>query len=218
DHEPDHPAAAAEQQRERVHPPPPGQRGHGRRRMVLLDPAPVQRRRRAERKHQSRRQVHGRGPWNGRYASAVSAATPTRGRSRRRSNTTKRRSQRGANLRLNASRLSSWKCPFSESRARFCTRSSPFRSASGASRAANGAKFSDTYAKPWSRPQPIASQISHSLKPFGVSRRRGIEDSESADAPCDTAKCRKPAAAPSGPKPTTNTASSSPSRNSVSSA
>ena len=54
--------------------------------------------------------------------------------------------------------------------------------------------MSDTCASPASRAQAIASQISHSLNPFGVSRRRGIDESESAEALRATAKCRKPAA------------------------
>src|SRR5919204_271335 len=101
---------------------------------------------------------------------------PTRGRSRRRSYTTNRRTQHGKNLRLKSSRLSSWKCPLSASSARRCTSCSADSSASGASSAANGAKFSDTRAKPRSRAHPIATVISHSLKPFGVERRRGIDD------------------------------------------
>ena len=77
-------------------------------------------------------------PQKGRYDSAASAATPIRGRSRRRSKTTKRRSQLGKNLPLKWSRLSSWNRPFSASKARRSRRCSPCSSASGARSAANG--------------------------------------------------------------------------------
>ena len=84
-------------------------------------------------------------------------------------------------MRLNASRLSSWNWPFSERKARRCTDCIPVSSSSGASSAANGAKFSDTRSNPAARAHAIDAQISHSLKPFGVVRKRGIDDSESED-------------------------------------
>ncbi len=61
------------------------QRGQLGGRAVLGDPAPVQRERGEERQRQPGAGAHRRSPWNGRYASAASAAIPTRGRSRRRS-------------------------------------------------------------------------------------------------------------------------------------
>ena len=67
----------------------------------------------------------------------------------------------------------------SASSARRWTSCKPVSSASGASSAANGAKLSETRSNPLARAQSIAAQISHSLKPFGVVRSRGIDESES---------------------------------------
>ena len=53
---------------------------------------------------------------------------------------------------------------------------------------------------------------------FVDSRNRGIDESESAEIAGATAKCRKPHGLPTPSTPTTNTASSSPSEKSVSSA
>ena len=81
------------------------------------------------------------------------------------------------------------------------------------------ARSSATRARSRARaPTRSRSQISHSLNPFGVVRSRGIDESESAAPAREIAKCRKPPARPSGPKPTTNTAWSSPSAKSASSA
>src|SRR5262249_10462799 len=185
------------------------QRRQGRSRPVLGDVAPVERDGRAERERQRECECH---RWKGRYVSAASAASETRGRSRRRSWARKPGSQRGKNLRLKLSRLSSWKCPFRRRSARRCSSCAPESSASGASSAAKGEKLSETRAYPCSRAQAIASQISHSLKPFGVAARtRGIDESESAETAGAMAKCRKPCARPSASRPITNTASSSPS-------
>ena len=63
-----------------------------------------------------------------------------------------------------------------------------------------------------------AAQMSHSLKPFGVERSRGIDESESDRDAGERAKWRNPAAVPSGAKPTTKTACASSRANSVSSA
>src|SRR5207249_10580578 len=126
----------------------------------LGEVAPVQRRGGREREHEPAgdRPAHScsRLP-KGRYASAASAAIPTRGRSSRFSYTTKRRCQVGKNLRLKSSRLSSWKCPLSRSSARRSSRCRAESSASGASSAAKGAKFSDTRLKPSLRAQSIAT-------------------------------------------------------------
>ena len=110
---------------------------------------------------------------------------------------------------MKASRLSSWKCPFSASSARRCSSCMPVSSASGASSAANGAKFSETLLDSRApRAQPIAAQISHSLKPFGVVRRRGIDESDSAlPRRRDARSGGSRPALPSGAKPTTKTAS-----------
>src|SRR4029077_17340679 len=146
---------------------------------MLGDVAPVECERRPQGEDERKREAH---RWKGRYASAASAARETRGRSRRRSYTRKRCSQRGKNLRLNASRLSSWKCPFNRSSARRCNCCVPESSAPGVSRAAKGEKLSDTRPYPCDRAQATVSQISHSLKPFGVVlRNRGIDESESAE-------------------------------------
>ena len=64
--------------------------------------------------------------------------------------------------------MSSWKWPFSASSALRSSRCSAQSSASGASRAANGAKLSEMRSKPCSRAHRRVSQTSHSLKPFGV--------------------------------------------------
>ena len=92
------------------------------------------------------------------------------------------------------------------------SRSSLESSASGTSSAAKGAKFSEIRSKPFARAHSTVSQISHSLKPFGVERSRGIDESDSAEPARHTAKCRNPAGAPSGFRPTTKSASPSPSR------
>src|SRR5581483_3303660 len=95
----------------------------------------------------------------------------------------KRRSQRGKNLGLKASRLSSWDRPLSESSARRSSSCSADSWVSGASREAKGAKLSETRSIPCSRAHAIVSQISHSLKPFGVDvRSGGIDESERAEA------------------------------------
>ena len=87
------------------------------------------------------------------------------------------------------------------SSARRCTDCMPVSSSSGASSAANGAKFSDTRSNPAARAHAIDAQISHSLKPFGVVRNRGIDDSESDDDAGEIAKCRKPRRMPGGIEP-----------------
>src|SRR5262245_9234692 len=105
------PSGCREQGRERAQRMTKGQRRERRRSAVLGEVAPVQCGRRAEGKGESSEQTRAHGSTvlfgNGRYASAASAATPTRGRSRRCSYTTKRRCQSGENLRLKRSRLSS---------------------------------------------------------------------------------------------------------------
>src|SRR5213592_1319932 len=138
----------------------------GRRRAVLSEEAPVERRRRPERERQADEETRAHCSAarlaNGRYASAASAATPTRGRSRRRSYTTNRRCHSGKNLRLKRSRLSSWKCHLSARSAFASTFCSLDRSASGARSAANGEKLSDTRGIPSPRAHSIASHTSHS--------------------------------------------------------
>ena len=80
------PAPVGEQEPKRRDRPANPQRGQRRSRSVLREERPGERRRRGEREHEAGRNAHSRFlPLNGRYASAASAAMPTRGRSRLRS-------------------------------------------------------------------------------------------------------------------------------------
>src|SRR5262249_7387915 len=88
--------------------------------------------------------------------------------------------------------------------------------AGGASGGAKGAKYSEPRSYPCPRAQARVSKTSHSLNPFGVVRRRGIDESDRAAAQREAAKWRKPAGSPAGSKPIANTASSSSSRKSAS--
>ena len=79
------PAAVPEQQPQRVQWSSHGERRQPRRGTVLREVAPVEGGRGREREHEARAELRGHcrsRPLNGRYASAASAAIPTRGRRR----------------------------------------------------------------------------------------------------------------------------------------
>src|SRR4029077_6007862 len=85
DQEPDDPRPVPEQRAQRAYGMAQRQRRQLLCRIVLLEPPPVERERRDQCQREPRADCHLRSLWNGRYASAASAAIPTRGRSRRRS-------------------------------------------------------------------------------------------------------------------------------------
>src|SRR5437764_12325001 len=71
-------------------------------------------------------------------------------------------------------------------------------------------ELSDTRSNPYRRAHVTVSATSHSLNPFGLVRRRGIEDSESVRLAGETAMWKNPATAPAASRPTTNKASRPP--------
>src|SRR5262249_18844468 len=206
------PATVREQQAERAQGSANAEDRESRRLRVLDEIAPVEGQGRAGREREcgSGRAAHRRCPTSGRQPSAASPAMPTRGRSPMRSKTTYRFCQRGRNLRLNASKWSSWNVPFSWHSSLRCTRGEAESSPYGASAAAKGEKFNETRSYPWLAAQSTVSATSHSWNPFGVVRRRGIDDSESALPAGETARWKKPATAPEGSRPSTKTASRPP--------
>jgi hypothetical protein len=80
--ESDDPPSICEERPKRQERSPECERRQSGRRAVLGDVAPVERERRCQSENERKREPH---RWNGKYASAASAASETRGRSRRRS-------------------------------------------------------------------------------------------------------------------------------------